>query len=142
MYAARDIATCVAEVFQAARFVDVVSRTPWLIGFELASDVTLLDFSGTWPTAAGASIAINSGPRPRAQRWSRAIYDAYPKVQGIWYPSSMHANQPAVALYERATHALPGAPIFHRPLADPALRRVVGAIAHSLGYAAGGEELR
>jgi len=32
-------------------------------------------------------MAIGTGPRPRAQRWSRAIYDAYPDLDGLYYLS-------------------------------------------------------
>ncbi len=79
-------------------------------------------------------MAIASGPRPRAQRWSRAIYDVYPRIHGFHYPASMHANQPAVALYERASVALPAGPAFHRPLVDPALLGLLNRTARALGY--------
>ncbi len=134
LYAALHGPTCVAEVFQDTRVVDRYRREPWLVGFELAHDIYLLDLTGTWPTMAGASLAMSSGPRPRAQRWSSAIYEAYPHVQGIWYPSSVHANRPAVALYERARSAVPGSPFFHRPLADPALLVPLRAFALEVGY--------
>src|SRR5580698_813164 len=94
LYTAREAATCLAEVFQVTRVIDRVSRAPWLVGFELQRDVELLDLKGLWPTQAGASMAINSGQRPRAQRWSRAIYAAYANVEGLLYASSMHANEP------------------------------------------------
>jgi len=51
-------------------------------------------------------MALNSGPRPRARRWSAAIYDTYPHIGGLWYPSSMYGGTPAVALYERIEDAL------------------------------------
>lgn len=80
-------------------------------------------------------MQINSGPRPRARRWSRAIYEAYPtEVEGLLYPSSMHANQPSIALYERALDVLPHVPTFHRSLADPALDTALRNAAHDLGY--------
>ncbi len=134
LYAALHGPTCVAEVFQDARLVDRHRKDPWLVGFELSQDLRLLDLTGTWPTVAGASMSMSSGPRPRAQRWSRAIYGAYPQVQGLWYPSSMHANRPAVALYERATGAMPDNPSFHRALADPALLPPLRGIALEVGY--------
>jgi hypothetical protein len=46
----------------------------------------------------------------------------------------MHANAPAVALYERAESALPRAPLVHRPLTDPALSDALAAAARTLGY--------
>lgn len=79
-------------------------------------------------------MAINSGPRSRSRLWSRAVYEAYPEVQGFYYASSMHANRPAVALYERARPALPFAPIFNRPLSDPALLGDLDRAAGRLNY--------
>jgi hypothetical protein len=134
LYAAMQIAACVAEVFQARRVIDVTGGLPWLVGFTLSSPVALLDLTGTWPTSAGASMAINSGPRSRAQRWSRTVYDAFPDVHGLWYASSMYANTPALALYERAEPAIALAPFVHRPLNDPALRSALQRIATTLGY--------
>ena len=134
LYTAAHGPTCVAEVFQDTRVIDRTRRDPWLAAFALAEDVTLLDLTGTWPTMTGASMAISSGPRPRARRWSRAIYDAYPHVQGLWYPSSMYANRPAVALYERAQRALPRVPAFHAPLTHPGLLMPLRHIALTVGY--------
>ena len=134
LYAAEDIGTCLAEVFQKSRQIDRTSQEPWLVGFELISKLVLLDLTGLWPTKAGASIAINSGRRDRARRWSQAIYEAYPEVQGLYYPSSMYGNHPALALYERALTSMSRLPCFHRPLAHPALHANLRRVADDLGY--------
>jgi hypothetical protein len=134
LYAAEDIRTCLAEDFQHQRHVDAAHDQPWLVGFVLAAPVRLPDLMGAWPTRAGASMAINSGPRPLARRWSRAIFGAYPEAQGLYYASSMYRNAPAVALYERAVNALPARPFFHRPLADPLLLPALADAAAELGY--------
>lgn len=52
-----------------------------------------------------ADIVCHRGrPDPTGSRrgWSRGAYKAYPEILGLYYPSSMYANQPAAALYERA----------------------------------------
>ena len=134
LYCAERGETCLAEVFQESRIIDRASRNPWLVAFRIRRSLTLLDLTGIWPTRAGASMVINSGPRPRAQRWSRAIYSAFPDVEGLYYPSSMATNRPAVALYDRAQSALPGAPAFHRPLSDPSLLTLLRNVAADLGY--------
>jgi len=134
LYAAGDPTTCLAEVFQATRVIDRSASDPWLVMFDLARKLVLLDLTGTWPTLAGASMAIHSGPRPRARRWSQSIYAAYRSVDGLLYCSSMNANQPAVALFERAQNAMPPAPVFHRALTDPALLLRLNAAATALGY--------
>ncbi len=117
-----------------SRVVDRKRDDPWLTGFETTRDVTLLDLTGPSPTRAGASMAINTGPRPRAQGWSGLIYATYPNIEGLLYCSSMPANQPAVALDDRATSALPAAPIFSRALADPTLHFRLDAACRLLGY--------
>lgn len=99
------VTTCVAEVFQDGRLVDTRLRDPQFAAFSLLDDVPLLSLRGRWPTRAGASANINSGPRPRCWRWSSAIYEAYADVFGLLYASSMNGNMPAVALYERAARA-------------------------------------
>ncbi len=134
LYGATEIATCAAESFQGKRILDRRRDDPWLVGFRLDRDVALQDLTGTWPTAAGASMAINTGPRSRARMWSRAIYESYASVQGIWYCSSMHANRPAVLLYERAQAALAATPFFHRALADALLFVPLKNVTADLGY--------
>jgi hypothetical protein len=138
LYVAAQIRTCLAEVFQRRRHIDTSFGHPWLVGFALAAPLRLLDLTGAWPTRAGASMAINSGPRPRARRWSRAIYVAYPAAQGLYYASSMDGNAPAVALFERAAPALPAHPFFHRALADQLLQPALAGAAEELGYTLNG----
>lgn len=135
IYAAANGMTPFAEVFQETRVIDRRLNDPWLVAFDLVRSLELLDLSDSWPTRAGASMAINSGPRPKARRWSQRIYEAYPTIEGLWYPSSMDGNRPAVALYERGLGALPPRPVFHRALADPALTVAVLRAARRFGYA-------
>lgn len=136
-YTAREPETCVAEVFQVERRIEGLVDAPWLVGFALARDVLLLDLTGRWPTRAGASMAIHSGSRPRARAWSRAIYQAFPEVQGLLCCSSMDANRHAVVLYERARRAVPTRPELHRALSDPDLLPFLGDAARAFGYQLG-----
>lgn len=136
LYCATSAETCLAEVFQETRRIDRTRRAPWLAVFRLERDLELLDLTGAYPTRAGASMAVNSGNRVRARVWARAWYDAFPDVHGIYYASSMNANQPAVALTDRAAKLdpLPEHPDFNRPLADDALLDVLKHSATRLGY--------
>lgn len=134
LYAATDLATCVAEVFQGTRVVDRGVSNRFLAAFRVTRPVPLLDLSGDWPTRVGASQAIASGPRPRAQAWARAIYEAYPSLQGIWYPSSMHGRHRALVLFERAQPALPTLPELDIPLSHPGLLPDLTRAASTLGY--------
>jgi hypothetical protein len=120
---------------QNTRIIDDRDREPWFVIFDTARELTLLDLRGIWTTKAGASAAINSGPKRRAQDWSRTFYEAYPKIDGIIYPSSMGGNADAVALYERAKSALPVRPRFHRALSGRELRPALARAAEAIGYA-------
>jgi hypothetical protein len=134
MYLARLPRTCLAEVFQAKRRIDVATAQPMLVGFRLTRDLRTLDLTGLWPTRAGASMALSSGPRPRAQQWARAIYEAFPGLDGLLYGSSMAGNAECLACFEQAADAVPPHPDVHRPLADPLLRDLLRRAAIVLGY--------
>lgn len=109
--------------------------SPRLVGFRLAHPLKLLSVRGRWSTRAGASTALNSGPRRVARSYAQAIYDAYPDAQGIWYGSSMDANSPCLALFERAVGAFEAHPAFHHALDDPLLFPLHERCANSFNYA-------
>jgi len=121
MYLGTNGPTCIAEVFQATRIIDRHSGTPWLAGFRLEKAIRLLDLTGVFTTTIGASTARHSGPKPRAQRWATALYDAYKNIDGILYCSSMYGNAESVALFERGAQSIPFLTVFHRALNDPAM---------------------
>lgn len=135
LYASEAIPTSIAEVFQQTRLIDRFAGSPALAAFRLTRPLSLLDLTGAWPTRAGASMAIHSGSRSRARAWSRAIHAAYPNVEGLRHASSMNANQPAFAFYERARSALPTAAATDLPLAAPGLMAPLAAAALRFGYA-------
>lgn len=128
------IPTCLAEVFQMTRLIDRHASEPVLTGFRTCSALTLLDLRGPFATAIGASMAISSGPRPRARRWAQSLYAAYPDAHGLFYSSSMNGGAPALVLFERGQHAIPQRPAFHRLLNDPVMESVVLQTGHSIGY--------
>ncbi len=134
IYLGERVQTCVAEVFQGTRRVDPPQGSPYLVALELTRDVELLDLRGTWPTRAGASQAIASGPRPRAQTWARAIRAAFPHVDGVAYPSSMDGGRLAIALFDRARDGLPSDPRGSWPLDHPELILPLQKAADELGY--------
>jgi hypothetical protein len=53
---------------------------------------------------------------------------------GLYYASSMNGNVPAVALYERASKAIPRLPLFNRLLSDATLLLPLENKAAELGY--------
>ncbi|MBT8427469.1 MAG: RES family NAD+ phosphorylase [Erythrobacter sp.] len=137
MYLADDPLTCLAEVFQKTRVINRWHKDPWLVAFRIDSAVPLLDLTGTFASQAGASMGLMSGARSVSRNWARGFYDAYTDLAGLYYPASMHANRPAIALTDRAEAAgvIPAHPELHRGLSDPAVLTVLRNAARSLGYA-------
>ncbi len=138
LYAARLAQTCLAEVYQSSRVVDVHRHHPYLAVWTLAADLILLDLTGVFATRMGASTAIHSGPRPRAQLWAAALYAAYPDLDGVAYCSSMNGNADAFAFNERALGkgSFPPSPSVIRMLADPLIADLIDAAAEDLRYMA------
>ncbi len=131
---AEGIVTALAEVFQNTRAVDRFTNEPWLCAFGLEADLDLLDLSGKWPTRAGASANTSSGPKNRAWSWSRAAYRAYPRLSGLYYPSSMNPPHSAVALFERAARSLPARPSLNTPLSNPDLYERLAYVSEKVNY--------
>ena len=134
LYLAVHPRTALAEVFQRRRTINTRRIDPWLVGFHTTEPIRLLDLTGLWPTRAGASIALSTGPHARTRPWSRAPYDAYPDLHGLWYGSSMDGMRSCAALFERAQQAIPPTPAFHRALADISLRALLEQWATELNY--------
>ena len=137
IYGADHPTTCLAEVFQKTRVVNRWHKEPWLVGFETMIPLRLLYLTGTFPTRVGASMGLMTGPRSVSRAWAQAFHDAYPEIHGLHYPSSMHANHPAMVLTERAAEAgvMPEQPSLHRSLGDPAILSILRNAARELGYA-------
>ena len=132
-----DPVTCLAEVFQKTRVMNRWHREPWLVGFETGKPMRLLDLTGTVTTPAGASMGLMTGPRSVSRTWARAFHAAYPEMDGLYYPSSMHTNRPATVLNDHAQDSgvMPDRTSFHRSLGDAAILSVLRNAAHALGYA-------
>jgi hypothetical protein len=136
-YAAVQVITCVAQVFQTTRRIDRVYQAPWLVIFKTLRPLQLLDLAGDFATRMGASMAIHSGSRVRARGWARDLYEAFGEAEGIRYASSMEGGPPAFALNERVLREplFPPHPEFHRALADDVLLDPLKHAAQTLGYA-------
>lgn len=128
------IITALAEVFQNTRVIDRFTNEPWLCAFRLAGDLELADLTGKWPTRAGASANISSGPKNRARSWSRLLYRAFPHLAGLFYTSSMNPPHPSVALFERAQGSLPHRPSLNTPLSNPDLYDRLAYASEELNY--------
>jgi len=135
LYCAFNAVTSLAEVFQDTRVIDPNRLAPRLARFKLVSSLMLLDLTDeAWSTEVGAPSNLYAGARPTAQEWSRAIFEVYPEIHGIFYPSVRHRGGRSVALYERAIPALPTAPDDDIALAEPELRIALENAAEEIGY--------
>jgi hypothetical protein len=136
-YAATDAKTCLAEFFQHTRRIDRAAQAPWLVVFELAQSLDLIDLTGDFATRMGASMEIHSGTRARARRWACDLYEAFPAAHGILYASSMNGGAAALAISDRAEKRgmFPAHPLLHRALADDVMLDSLKDAADRLGYA-------
>lgn len=134
LYAAGDLTTAVAEVFQRTGMIDVVTGDPYLAILRTSRSISLLDLRSDWPTRAGASQALASGSHASAWHWSRAIWEDLPAVEGIAWHSSMHHQGAAYALYERAANALEADPVTNLTLATKGLALPLAHAADLLGF--------
>ena len=135
LYFGLSVRTSVAEVFQDTSTVDRTTRSPHLVLFRPTRTLRLLDLSGLWPTRAGASQEISSGPRAVTQAWARAIRAAHPELDGLWYRSSMDSGEPAICLWDPPSgSAMPATPDVLLPLAYPGLDLPLARICEELNY--------
>lgn len=133
-YAAVDLATALAEVFQVTRVVDTVSWAPQATAWVPTRPLRLMDLTETWALRNGAAAALSAAPRRTCRNWARAIRTTWPDLDGLLAVSTMtgHHN---VVLWNPAADSFPPGPAFSRPLAHPVLWEVARRVAvQDLGY--------
>jgi hypothetical protein len=134
-YFGLDLANSVASVFQVTSIVDPVTRAPYLTVFRPARSIQVLDLSRNWPTRAGASQEISSGPKAITQAWARAIRAAFPELDGVYYRSSMDAGNPTICLWDPpAASAIPLEPDILLPLNHKLLSETLRKVCEELDY--------
>lgn len=62
-YLGEDVVTCLAEVFQLTRFVDVDRDAPYVTAFSGQKELDLVDVTGGWLLSAGGSAAVGFGEK-------------------------------------------------------------------------------
>lgn len=131
-YLGDDVLTCLAEVFQQTRFVDVDRDDPYVTALKTTRDVEIADLRGLWLTRAGASAQIALQQKDRTRAWARAIHEAWPDLDGVVAPSAIAGGRPVTALW--TDDPMPAAPEFSAPLKSPAVLRDIVAAAGMIGY--------
>jgi hypothetical protein len=135
MYAAADVDTALAEVFQRGRVIEPFApNSPYLTVWEVGRSLRLLDLRGIWPIRQGASHAINTGPHQVCRRWAHAIAVHPQAVDGLLYTSSMTGSD-ATDLFLPAADSFPLNPELSLPLSDPGLAGALEGAAERIRYA-------
>jgi hypothetical protein len=133
LYAAADIGTSLAEVYQTTRVIDTRAGAPTLTAWQPQRGLRLLDLSGTWLLRNSASAALRAAPRSTCRRWARAIYTTWPELDGLYVPSTL-TGRPNIVLWNAAADSIPTMPSFSRPLTHPLVWSIAQAAAAEIGY--------
>lgn len=132
-YLGEDVLTCLAEVFQERRMVDVDTAAPYVTAFAAARDLKLADLTGTWLTRAGGSSAVALHERKeRTRAWARAIHQAWPELDGIIAPSAIVGGRRVVVVW--SDRVFPVSPELSEPLNSPAIVKEISSAAARIGY--------
>lgn len=122
LYAAYDLPTCLAEVFQAGNRIDTSGASPYATAWSPTRPLRLLDLTGDWPLRMGAAHALLFGPRPTCRNWAHAIWvtscAADQPLDGLQVRSTVTGKNMPV-LFTTSRDALPGAPAYTSPLDGP-----------------------
>ncbi len=123
------------QAFQPDRTIDRIRGLPYLTGLAFTRDLHLLDLTstGSWPTRAGGTYALSTGPHLITHRWARRIVEPFPELDGLHY-NSRFAGGPCVALFPPVSDAMPARPVLSQPLTHPGLALRIAAAAQRLGY--------
>jgi RES domain len=133
LYAAADVATSLAEVYQTTRVIDTRAGAPALTAWQPQRRLRLLDLSGTWLLRNSASAALLAAPRSICRRWAHVICTTWPELDGLYVPSTM-TRRPNIVLWNAAADSIPAMPSFSRPLTHPLVWSITHAAAAEIGY--------
>lgn len=126
-----DQITCLAEVFQNGRFVDVDTHSPYITGMVTDTDLKLLDLMGTWFTRVGGTAALAAGDKRMTRKWAKALLAAYPDADGMIAPSAVVTGKEVLTLW---VDKMPSAPTFTSPLNSPAIAGDIARLAYEIGF--------
>lgn len=137
LYAACDLPTALAEVFQEQRRIDTVTGRPYATSWTPTRDLTLLDLTAGWPLRAGAAHALLSAPRSTCRAWARAITE-HPDttgqaIDGLWVQSTLTGTAMPVLAPPAAT-TFPIRPAFSRSLDDAVVLTAISIASTQIGY--------
>lgn len=131
-YLGFDVLTCLAEVYQAGRFVDVETNVPYLSAWQPRRALKVLDLSTEWFVSLGGTSATALGPTTETRRWARFLKAAWPDVDGLLSASAVVPGREVLVLW--TADVFPASPVISEPLDNPALSKDLHALARRLGF--------
>ena len=121
LYASPSFAACMTEAVVRGHFQG--NSRPWMIdehelasrcitslGTELARPLKLADLTKPHVHLGMDNRVFSVGDYRGPNLWSTAIYQAFPDIDGIYF-TSRYANEPSVAIFDRASLIAREAPI-------------------------------
>lgn len=133
-YFALNLQTCLAEVFQDSRFVDVDTGTPYITAFRSSRQLRLADLAGGgWLFEAGAKASVAFGDRGLSRQWARAIHDVWPGIDGI-RSTSAPLGDSNIVVASWTNDVFPPAPETSVPMNSPAVARFVASAVADIGF--------
>lgn len=115
-YVARRVSVCFAETVIRSPALNAATWPPGkllidedairervVLDFDRSSELLLLDFAGASQLLLGADATVSSASDyALPQAWSYALYNAFPKADGLVYMSRHVNTQRAMAIFDRA----------------------------------------
>ncbi len=132
LYAAGDVTTSLAEVFQDRRAVTLSDHRA-LAGWRPTRPLRLLDLTGTWAVRNGASASLHAADKSTCRAWARQIRQTWPDLDGLHVPSTM-TLRPMLVVYAPAADSFPAWPAVARSLTHPDLAAMITDAADELGW--------
>lgn len=130
-YLGFDVLTCVAEVFQEGRFIDVHLGNPYVTAFQLDQELTLLDLTDIWFLRIGGTAAGALGPKAETRAWARELHRVFPDASGLVSASAVVPGHEVIVLWE---DRFPQETIFASSLDSPAIVLDIATLADRIGY--------
>lgn len=132
LYAATDVTTSLAEIFQDRRALTIAADRS-LAGWLSTRALRLLNLTETWAIRNGASASLHAAPKSTCRAWARNIRQSWPDLDGLYVPSTM-TLRPMVVLFTPAGTAFPAGPSLARALNHPDLAGILIGAADELGW--------
>jgi len=122
--------TCIGKAFQGSATIDPFRDDPYMVGFELARDISLFDLRQESMLKTWAHYTRN-GTRMQAQHWAWVVRDKFEDLDGICYYPKRYPNSVTLFIW---AEEFQGTLRFRRNLSDSGMIPYLDRVASELGY--------